>query len=108
MRDIQFDEQIVPADLHELIPLAHVFGVGDDGVRAEVIEIMPDEFVAWARQRVLSKADSIREWVATGWDDARSALLALVEGFGHVDYSEAEPDPQIAAKILDDLRRLKL
>jgi len=105
---IEFDDQVVPAELRDLVPIAHLLGIGDDGVRAEVIESMSKEFENWVKSRVLPKRLAIMNWVATKpWDAARSAFLALEEGFGSSD-AVVEPDRDVAAAILEDLKRLKL
>lgn len=105
---IEFDDRGVPGELRELVPIAGLLGIGDDGVRADVVETMSEDFRAWVQQRVQAKQETIVNWVATKpWDATRSAFLALEEGFGYVG-TAADADPSIASAILGDLKRLKL
>jgi hypothetical protein len=70
--------EFVPEPLRDLIPLAEQFGIGDDGTRETAIELMPDSFVARARELVASKQDFLDAWLSEGeWTEERNAFAAL-------------------------------
>jgi len=107
VRAIEFDEELVPDALRELIPLAHVFGIGYYRIRAAAIELMPREFLQWAHDSVCAKRHTLINWVASGpWDSTRRAILALDDGFGELE-EEDELDQDVVSMISEELARLK-
>lgn len=112
VRQLECDARIVPTELQQLVPIAQVLGISDDGVRAEAAEMMHPEFAAWVTEQVRAVSHQISDWVAAGpWNLTRSALLALTEEFGGPD-PDADPgpppDPAVAATMIETLRKLKL
>jgi hypothetical protein len=108
VRDIEFDEDLVPDTLRDLIPLARVFGIGFAHVRAAAIDLMPREFLLWARDCVCAKRHTVVNWVVAGpWNGARRAILALDDAFGDLN-DDDEPDPEVAAAIALELKRLRV
>ena len=112
VRQLECDARIVPSELQHLVPIAHLLGIGDDGVRFEASEMMRPEFAAWVRQQVRAASQEISEWVAAGpWNLTRSALLALTEEFGGPDPDadpRPPPAPETVAAMIETLRKLKL
>lgn len=43
----ELDESEVPLALHQHLRFAELFGVGDDGIRAEVIDLIPIAYAEW-------------------------------------------------------------
>lgn len=61
---ILLDPTKVPIILHALIPLAERFGIGDDLIRADVVEKSSIEEIASMRAAVDQYADAFDEWLA--------------------------------------------
>lgn len=43
----ELDESEVPAPLRQYARFAELFGIGDDGVRAEIVDLIPIEYAEW-------------------------------------------------------------
>jgi hypothetical protein len=58
-----FDIEKIPEDLRDLAPLAQKWGVGDDAVRAELIESAAAVELQALRATVAPRATRITEWL---------------------------------------------
>ncbi len=61
---IKLDPANVPSPLRPLIPLAEVFGIGDDLIRADFIARLPAEALENLRKTVEPFADELDKWLA--------------------------------------------
>jgi hypothetical protein len=99
----------VPTDLHDLVPLARQFGIGDDGTRGEAISMMPAEFTSSVRKVIEEREDAIRDWgIALDPCETTSALLALLEGFAppveYVPIEQWAPDDPRVAEMAEKIK----
>ncbi|MHC5039987.1 MAG: hypothetical protein ACYTHM_21995 [Planctomycetota bacterium] len=74
----------VPEDLHDLIPLARKFGVGDDIIRGDIEKKASPEEKEGLKRALEGRTDSIRRWldefpIDGEMNDSAAAFLYLLE-----------------------------
>ena len=63
-QDIALDPSLVPADLRHLIPLAELWGVGDDLIREDLLARAPRAAVEDLKRIVAENEDRLEAWLA--------------------------------------------
>src|SRR5262245_15213968 len=81
--EMPIDDDSVPAHLKDLIPLATMFGITDDGTREEAVEMMPKDFIAYADRRITGRAEVVREWLLEGdqLEENKMVFTSLLQAF---------------------------
>lgn len=81
---VEFDERDVPASLKHLIPLAHVWGIGDDVLRDDLRKAADPEALQELKALVAAADDDLDAWLtspeeigASGPSDAYLAFTNL-------------------------------
>lgn len=62
--EIHLDPKAVPNNLRHLIPLAEIWGIGDDLIRDDLIRNSPYEAIVELKRIIEKHEDSLDEWLA--------------------------------------------
>lgn len=62
---VDFDESEVPEVLRPLIPLAHIWGVGDDLLREDMIRAADPEALQALKRAVMALDDELQDWLTS-------------------------------------------
>ena len=62
---VDFDERDVPASLRHLIPLARVFGIGDDVLRDDLVEAADPAAIKELKRLLRAADDDLNTWLTS-------------------------------------------
>ena len=66
----QIDENEVPADLRDLIPVAYKWGIGDDVARSDFAESATDEEKKQLRKALTGRTARVTQWLDSFAEDS--------------------------------------
>src|SRR4051812_640981 len=76
--EVEIDAMAIPEEFRTLSELAAQFGIGDDGIRQDAIDMMPEDFVVASEKTVSALEPRLSDWINDGeWTNEKNAIVCV-------------------------------